>query len=166
MKIQDIMTRPVESCRDRTDLAAAAMIMWRQDCGVVPVVDMEEKVVGVITDRDICIAVATRHRRPEELAVGDVMANRLFTIRPDDDVRAALDTMRHERIRRLPVVDANQRLVGVLSLNDIVRAAKPVTARGTGELNANDVLETLKTICVHPLPMLIPEPELEAVHAG
>jgi CBS-domain-containing membrane protein len=144
------------------------MIMWRQDCGVVPVVDQQEEVVGVITDRDICIAAATRHRRPEELRVGDVMGSRLFTVRPDDDVRVALDTMRHERIRRLPVVNAAKRLVGMLSLSDIVQVAKPVTARGTGELNANDVLETLKTICVHPLPMRIPEPEpeLEAVHAG
>lgn len=166
MKIQDIMTRPVESCGPANDLAAAAMVMWRQDCGVVPVVDIHEKVVGVITDRDICIAAATRHCRPGELKVGDVMGDRLFTVLPDDDVKIALETMRHERVRRLPVVDAGRQLLGMLSLNDIIQAAKPVTARATGELNANDVLETLKTIGLHPLPMRVPEPRLEVVHAG
>jgi CBS domain-containing protein len=164
MKIQDIMTCPVESCGPATDLAAAAMIMWRQDCGVVPVVDTQENVVGVITDRDICIAAATRHCRPEELRVGDVMGNRLATVRPDDDVRVALDTMRRERVRRVPVVGADKRLLGILSLNDLAQAAKPVTARATSELNANDLLEAYKTIGMHPLPVRIREPEV--VHAG
>jgi CBS domain-containing protein len=92
------------------------------------------------------------------------MGNRLATVRPDDDVRVALDTMRRERVRRVPVVGADKRLLGILSLNDLAQAAKPVTARATSELNANDLLEAYKTIGMHPLPVRIREPEV--VHAG
>src|SRR5439155_7015286 len=105
MKVQDVMTKGVESCRRSTDLAAAAMIMWRMDCGVVPVVgDDGREAVGMITDRDICVAVATRHRRPEEITVGEVVSGTLYKVRPGDDIRAALEAMRAERVRRLPVV--------------------------------------------------------------
>jgi CBS-domain-containing membrane protein len=168
MKIQDIMNRPVESCGPRADLSAAAMIMWRQDCGVVPVVDEQRRVLGVVTDRDVCIAVATRHRRPEELTVSDVMAHRLFTVRPDEDVHVALETMRRERIRRLPVVDADKRLVGIVSVNDLVLAAKAIPGPVRGELTANEVLETLQAICAHAVPMRVAERprEREKAHVG
>jgi CBS-domain-containing membrane protein len=166
MKIQDMMTRKVESCGPGADLAAAAMIMWRQDCGVVPVLDEQKRVVGVLTDRDICMAVATRHRRPEELRVRDVIGRRLFTARPEDDVRVALELMRNERVRRLPVVDAEKRLVGMVSINDVVLSAEPATGRATADLTANDVLETLKAICAHAVPMRVAKPKAELAHAG
>ncbi len=64
MKVQSIMTRDVEACTAETNLADAAMIMWRNDCGVVPVVEEpDRRVIGLITDRDICMAVATKDRR-------------------------------------------------------------------------------------------------------
>ena len=166
MKIQDMMTRNVESCGPGADLAAAAMIMWRQDCGVVPVVDAQKRVIGVLTDRDICMAVATRHRRPEELRVSDLIGRRLFTARPEDDVHVALETMRNERVRRLPVVDAEQRLVGMASINDVVLCAERATGRATTNLTANDVLETLKAIGAHAVPMRIAKPKAEPAHVG
>ncbi len=166
MKIQDIMTRPVESCGSTADLAAAAMIMWRQDCGVVPVVDDQQRVLGVITDRDVCIAVATRHRRPEELTVGAVMTHRLFTVRPEEDVHLALERMRRERIRRLPVVDADQRLVGIVSTNDLVLSAKPATARPAPALTNDEVIETLRVICAHAVPARVSDPRPQMAHAS
>ena len=148
MKVQDVMTRGVEACHRGTDLAAAAMIMWRMDCGAVPVVgDDGREVVGMITDRDICIAVATRHRRAEEIAVGEVISGQLFKLRPGDDIRAALEAMRAERVRRLPVVNAAGALQGIISISDIVRAAGKPDGRVRPDVTAEDVLEVMKAIC-------------------
>jgi CBS domain-containing protein len=166
MKVRELMTR-AETCTAPTDLAAVAMTMWRQDCGIVPVVDESRRVIGVLTDRDICIAVATRHRRPEELTARDVMAGRLFSAGPDDDVQVAMETMRTQRIRRLPVVDAEGRLEGILSMHDIIMRARPSGSRPTAGPSANEVLATLQGVCGHPLParqtQRKAEPEL--VHA-
>jgi CBS domain-containing protein len=167
MKVQEVMTREVEACRPATDLAAVSMIMWRQDCGIVPIIDDHHRVLGVISDRDICMALATRHRRAEEVTAHDVMSDRLFLARPDDDVRVALDTMRTERVRRLPVVDAERRLLGMVSINDIVLRAQPSGGHVAAGPSANDVLLTLQGICRHPLPATRPQGKdaLVAVHA-
>lgn len=151
MKIQNLMTPNVESCTPQTNLTAAAMVMWRQDCGIVPVVDSDRHVVGVITDRDICMAVATRHRQPEDVSVEDVMSRRLASVQRDDDAKLALERMRAARVRRLPVVDPEGRLEGVVSLNDIVLHTDPSAKRGS-DLPVEDVLETIRTICAHPVP--------------
>jgi len=153
MRVKEIMTGAIEACRPATDLAAVAMTMWRQDCGFVPVVDEENRVAGVITDRDICMALATRHRRPEELTAQDAMSRPLFTVHPDDDVREALEVMQTRRVRRLPVVDAEARLRGILSINDVVLHARPSAARSRAEISANAVLAALQGICEHrPAP--------------
>lgn len=167
MKVQEIMTSAVETCKPTTDLAAVAMTMWRQDCGVVPVVDDTGRVVGVVTDRDICMALATRHRRAEELTAREVMSDKLFSVRPDDDVRSVLEAMRAERVRRLPVADGEWRLQGIVSINDVVLRARPSGAHVTPEPSANDVLATLQGICVHPLPAKRPKrkEELATAHA-
>jgi CBS domain-containing protein len=151
MKIQNLMTPNVESCTPQTSLTAAAMVMWRQDCGIVPVVDTNRLVVGVLTDRDICMAVATRHRRPEDIDVEDVMSRRVVSVRREDDTATALERMRTARVRRLPVVDRDGRLEGVVSLNDIVLHTDPGSKHGS-ELSVADVLETLRVICTHPVP--------------
>ena len=167
MKIQDLMIREVETCTATTDLAAVSMSMWRQDCGIVPVIDHTRRVLGVITDRDICMALATRHRRPEDLTAQEVMSGRLFSVRPDDDVRVALETMRTQRVRRLVVTDAEQRLRGMVSINDVVLHAQPSGGRPTPLLSANDVLLTLQGICGHPVPAKRPKEKEQrvAVHA-
>jgi CBS domain-containing protein len=125
MRVKELQTSDVKSCTGDTDLAAAAKIMWDRDCGVVPVVDSERKVIGVITDRDICIATATRSTVPSEIRVRDVMSGQgLHSCGPDDDVRTALATMKTHRVRRLPVLDRQQRLVGIISMNDLVMRAE------------------------------------------
>ncbi len=158
MKVKEVMTSDVETCSPDQNLAAAAMVMWRQDCGVVPVVDNERRVKGVLTDRDICIATATRHVAPDTLRVAEVQTGQPRTIRPDDDIRNALEVMRTERVRRLPVVDEQGQLQGMLSINDLILQAKPSAAsRSTGSaragttsnISATDVLEALQSICSH-----------------
>jgi CBS domain-containing protein len=147
MKIHELMTREVEVCRPTTDLAAVAMTMWRRNCGVVPVVDGAGRVLGVITDRDICMAAATRHRRPGELLARDVTSEGLFSVGANQDVLAALEIMRTQRVRRLPVVDDSERLQGIVSLSDIVVRLKAPTARPDVEPSLNAVLSTLQGIC-------------------
>ncbi len=149
MKVRVIMSSEVETCEPSTDLAAVSMMMWRKDCGVVPVVDASRRVLGVVTDRDICIAAATRHRRPAELTAREVMSGNLFSVLPDDDVRVALDAMRARKVRRLPVADADGKLQGIVSLSDIVLHAQPVKPRMGTVLSANDVLAAFQEICGH-----------------
>ena len=144
MNIQEIMTTDVKSCRQETNLAEAVKIMWDQDCGTLPIVDKDRKVVGMITDRDICIAVGTRGRPAERIAVRDVIGGKAYKCLPSEEVTAALQTMKKQRVRRLPVVDAEGRLVGVVSLNDIVLHA--------GAASPSDIVSTLTSICEHRRP--------------
>lgn len=142
MKVQDIMTRNVRTCGRSANLADAAMIMWHNDCGVVPIVDADGRASGVITDRDICMATATRPLRASEIRVGDVITGELFTCRPDESIRNALQSMAHHKVRRLVVIDHEGRLVGILSMNDLALhagSAIPATA----------IVDTLRSICVH-----------------
>lgn len=151
MKVQDLMTRQVETCDPATNLATVAMIMWRRDCGIVPVVDRRGVLVGVVTDRDICIATATRHRPPEALTAAEVMTGSIFSVRPDEEIRHALETMRIQKVRRLPVIDADDRLRGMLSINDLVIAA---AAGRKGALSMDEVFQALRGICEHrPSPL-------------
>lgn len=126
VRVKDLMTRDVETCRPSESLASAAMRMWYGDLGILPVVD-GDRVVGVITDRDIAMALA--HRGPESvtLTTGELASGEIFHCAPEDHVLTALVTMERERVRRLVVLDG-ERLVGMLSLNDIVGCARRLAA--------------------------------------
>jgi CBS domain-containing protein len=145
MRVREVMHTDVETCGPTDNLSAAAGIMWRNDCGVVPVVDEGGRVAGIITDRDICMAVATRGRMASEIAVAEVQTGRVFTCSPGDDVRAALHVMEENRVRRLPVVDGAG-LVGVLSLHDLVRRAAPTRGRGGAGVSYEDVMGVFKAL--------------------
>lgn len=150
MKVQEIMTQEVRSCRADMNLAEATELMWTNDCGVLPVVDEARKVIGVITDRDICIALGTTDRRPSEVKVGEAMSKDVYTCGPNDDIRASLETVRRDKVRRLPVVDNYGTLLGILSMNDVVlHSRKP---NGKTPLSFEDVVESFKAICEHQLP--------------
>jgi CBS domain-containing protein len=128
MKVKDLMTTDVKRCSPETNLAEAARIMWEGDCGAVPVTDERDLVVGVITDRDICIAAATRPRTEGEIPVKEVISKALYSCAPSDDVRAALETMRVRKVRRLPVVEPGGRLVGIVSIHDIATQSRTKSA--------------------------------------
>ena len=146
MKVRDLMTTDVRSCRPETNLAEAVREMWEGDCGALPVVTDEGRVTGVITDRDICIALATRDRPADRIAVGEVTAGRAYTCLPEDEAAAALNAMKVHKVRRLPVVDAEGHLRGMLSLNDVVTR---------GAASATDVMGTLAGICERPRPVVL-----------
>jgi CBS domain-containing protein len=157
MKVKDVMRSTVISCRPETNLAEAVDLLWSSDCGILPVLDAAGKVCGVITDRDICVAVGTRNRAPADLRVKEVAASEIFTCKPEDDVHFALEVMRDNQVRRLPVVDAADVLKGILSIADIILRAEPVD--GKKELSFNDVLPALRAICQRhaaPEPQRVP----------
>jgi CBS domain-containing protein len=135
-EVRACMSSPARTCPTNSDLATVATLMWNCDCGVVPLVDPSGRLAGVITDRDICIAAATRRLAPERLLATEVMTAPVHTCAPGDSVLDALATMKREQVRRLPVVDADGRLLGVLSLNDIVLAADRTHAPASAEIVA------------------------------
>jgi CBS domain-containing protein len=142
MKVRDVMTADVEVCRPETNLAAVVRTMWDRDCGFVPVVDSAGALRGALTDRDICVATATRRLLPEYMTASQVMTSPVHVCRPGDDVDAALEAMKRHKVRRLPVTNAQGAVEGVISINDIVCA----TERGAGP-DARQVVSTLASIC-------------------
>jgi CBS domain-containing protein len=148
MKVKEIMSAEARTCTRATNVAEAAALMLDGDCGILPVLD-DGRLAGVVTDRDMYIALATRNRRASELTVGDVIQAPAHTCAPDDELQAALETMKQHRVRRLPVEGFNGAVMGILSLDDIVRVAGQRQA-----VREADVIDALRAICGghHPAP--------------
>jgi CBS domain-containing protein len=140
----------VRTCTPADSLQVPAQIMWEQDCGSVPVIADDGKLVGMITDRDICMAAYLRHQPLHECAVADVMSRPAVASRPSDPVEKAETTMREKRIRRLPVIEADGHLVGILSLNDIILASRH--GQRSRDLAPEAVVSTMAAICQHRTP--------------
>ncbi len=120
MKVADLMTRDVCACSIRDSLNAAARIMWDRDCGCAPVVDEHGRLAGIVTDRDICMAAYTQGVSLAAIPVERVMSARVITCARGDDLETALGLMRTHEIHRVPVADSRGRLLGILSLSDLV----------------------------------------------
>lgn len=150
MNVMELCSTDLCTCRRETDLASVAGMMWERDCGIVPVVDERRHVVGVITDRDICLAVATRGCRATDLCVGDVISGEAFVCSATEDVRSALRSMASHAVRRLPVVNERHELVGVLSISDVIQAARDKSK--VGALTGSDVLLALQQV-TRPRPV-------------
>jgi len=146
MKVHEVATPNAKWCDPNTDLAAAAKIMWDDDCGAVPVLDEQRRVVGMVTDRDICIAAATRATSPSNIRVGEIMSQRVQACHLHDEVRSALRAMGEQRVRRLPIVDEQERLVGIISLNDLVLHAG---FRKDSGIQGDEFIDAMKAICAH-----------------
>jgi len=142
MKVREIMTADVRSCQPETNLADVAKTMWDRDCGILPVVTSEGRVIGMITDRDICMAVATKGRTPDRISVREVSAGTVYSCLPEDETGAALETMKTRKVRRLPVVDEQGHLKGILSMNDLVLHTN--AKRG---IAPTEIVGALKGIC-------------------
>ncbi len=149
MKVQDIMTSDAQCCGPDTNLATAAKMMWDSDCGALPVLNVEGRVLGVITDRDICMAAATKNKPPSEITVWETTSGKVHTCRPTDNVHTALDIMKRERVRRLPVVDEEGVLQGIIAMNDFLIAAQEAKGRSIPAVSYDDVVHTMKVISAH-----------------
>lgn len=118
--VSTIMSSDPKTCSPSDSLTRAAQIMWDGDCGAVPVVNSDGALVGIITDRDICMASYTRGQLPSALDVGSTMAKTVYRVAPSDSIAGVAALMGRYQVRRLPVVDEG-RLVGIVSLADLAR---------------------------------------------
>ena len=123
MKIKDIMTPDPSFCVPEHASVQAARIMRDKNVGIVPVVETESQrtLIGVVTDRDLCLAVVATGRHPDSVRIREVMTDTLVTCRPEEDVRSAADRMRENQVRRVPVVDEQGLLRGMVSTGDILQ---------------------------------------------
>ncbi len=126
MKVKELMTLNPKVCLATDSCSVAAGIMRCRDCGFVPVVDdpKTRKVIGVVTDRDILLHLAPLEAPLSAIPVKACMTAAVKTAHPEMDLRSAVDMMEEAAVHRLPVVDSEGRLVGVLALKDIAVAAQ------------------------------------------
>lgn len=123
MKVYEVMTIDAGFCSSDDNLTKAAEIMRRKDCGIVPVTDAKNKIVGVITDRDICLAAAKIGKKTADIKAHELSLRFVKTCAPDDDVKDVLRRMRKYKIKRLCVAGQEKELLGVISLSDILLKA-------------------------------------------
>lgn len=143
MNIQEIMSTPAVVCRPSDTLSRAAQLMWEHDYGCLPVVDDQGSVIGMLTDRDTCMAAYTRGEPLHAISVESAMARKVFVAHSGDSLESVERLMAEKQIRRLPVVDRDQRPIGLLSLNDLARHV--TTARKKDGLE-HELAETLAAI--------------------
>ena|SRR6184192_3865720 len=128
--VRDVMTTRPRAVTPDTPLNEVAQLMEAEDVGAIPVVE-GERLVGMITDRDIVVRAIAKGKDPRGMPVRDAASSELVTARPDHDVSDALQLMARNQVRRLPVVDEDDRLVGVVAQADVALEAKEKDA---GEL--------------------------------
>jgi CBS domain-containing protein len=146
MKVKEVMTQPAVCCRPETNVGRAVELMWNRNVGMLPVVDNDGKLIGVVTDRDICIAMGTRNRLPGELTVGEIAIRRVFTCKPNNDIHEALNAMGSHQVRRLPVVNDQGTPQGLLSMDDLVLHSEVGKLRGACDLSSEEVASTMKKV--------------------
>jgi CBS domain-containing protein len=152
MKVKEVMTPHAKAIWLTESLADAAKLMWENDCGVLPIIKDGQKVIGMITDRDICMAIAMRDTNPSCVSVEEVMTGQVYSVSSEDEVAQALQAMQEHKIRRLPVVNPEGELEGIVSMNDIVLNAKKSKSTASDAINYEDVVKTYQAICGHPEP--------------
>lgn len=151
MKVKEVMTPNAKAIWLTESLADAAKLMWENDCGALPIIKDGRKVIGMITDRDICMATAMRDRNPSSISVEEVMTGQVYAVNSEDNIDQALQAMQEHKIRRLPVISAEGELEGILSMNDVMLNAK-LADKGPDSIGYADVVKTYRAICQHPVP--------------
>ncbi len=150
MKVEQLMTCDVKVCTDTDTFNRAAQLMWEFDCGCIPVIHAngDGRVVGVITDRDIAMAAYTQGKDLWAIPVTSAMTRNVIACHTGDGISQAEALMRDNRLRRLPVLDRQERLVGIISLNDLAREAQREISGGRrAEVTGQGVAETLASVC-------------------
>lgn len=150
MNVRALMNPNVKCAGTDASVADVILIMEKHDCGTVPIVNAQNKVVGMITDRDICLALGPRPLPAAGIAVTEVMSKKVYACSPDEEIPEALQTMRNKKVRRLPVIDDKGGLVGILSMDDVVLHAEAGKAEKKSELGYGQTVKTLKAIYKRP----------------
>lgn len=154
MKVKEIMTQSAICCGSDASIGSAVELMWTHNCGMLPVIGADQKLVGVVTDRDICIAMGTRNQLAGELSAGEVATKIVFTCKPDDEIHEALLTMATKQVRRLPVVNEKDVPQGVLSMDDIITHGDLNKWEGCCELSSEEIIRSLKKLYGQKLPLV------------
>lgn len=147
MLLKNVMIKDVKTCRVWDTLNTPAQLMWDHACGCIPVLDENSRLVGILTDRDICMAAYTQGKTLRDIAVKSAMSKQVRSCRPLDTLAMAEEVMKTNKIRRLPVVDVDGRLVGIVSLDDIAREAVRQREAMVRDINEAEVGRTLAGIC-------------------
>jgi CBS domain-containing protein len=143
MKIKQVMNRPAVTCPSNSTMDNAARLMWEFDCGVIPVVDAEGRLEGILTDRDICMAAYTQGQPLWSILVSSAMARQVVAAHEEDAIETVEGLMRDHQLRRLPVIDDEHRPIGMVSLNDLARLAAHAKRSGVDR----ELVQTLAAIC-------------------
>lgn len=141
MKARMLMTQPAQTCPASMTLTAASRRMRDTGCGTLLAIDGYGRLAGILTDRDLVLALADG-TDPRELPVGRAMTKPVHTCLADDDLESVLATMASRKIRRLPVLDTGANVVGVLSIDDIV-----LWGLGRDGVGAGHLIDALRAIC-------------------
>ena len=133
-KCSDVMTRNPVSAQPDDTVATVARLMKENDIGPVPIVESQDskRLVGIVTDRDLAIHVVAEGRDPQTTPVREVMTTSVVTCRDNDEIETALDAMSTNQLRRIPVVDDNNMLLGIIAQADI--ATRMNEPEKTGEV--------------------------------
>jgi CBS domain-containing protein len=148
MKVKDLMATEVKCCAGDNTLNSAAQLMWDYDIGCVPVIDNDRRIIGMLTDRDICMAAYIQGVALGGSPVTSAMSKQVFACAPDDEVAVAEKLMRDRQVRRLPVLDGQGRLAGIISLNDIARqGAHEAELKKAREVTDAEIAQLLASAC-------------------
>jgi CBS-domain-containing membrane protein len=166
MRIHEVMSSPAHTCRPQDSLESAARMLWEHDCGMLPVVDRHGKVTAAITDRDICMGALTRGQRLADLRVADSMSRRVVTCTMDEDAAVAAQRMAEHQLHRMPVLDTQGMLRGVVSLNDLALAGEHDTGVGRAAARVLVAACRHRTLVPAIVPTASPSPRPAAAQAA
>jgi CBS domain-containing protein len=127
-KCNEVMTKNPVCCLPNDTVSKVAQLMKSKDFGSVPIIENEQtkKLVGIVTDRDLALKIVAEGRDPKSTKAEEVMARKVVTCRAEDDLQKALDAMSGNKLRRIPVVDNNNGIVGIIAQADVAtRADQP-----------------------------------------
>lgn len=145
--VKDLMSENPATCRMEDSLNRPAQLMWERDCGCIPVIDDLNRVVGIITDRDICMGAYTQGRALAAVSVSSVCTKQVFTCAPDDTLERAEALMAKHAIRRLPVTsEPDGRIVGVLSISDLAKGSHPSAPQKGGSSPARALSSVMEAV--------------------
>jgi CBS-domain-containing membrane protein len=148
MKVRDLMTSDVKSCREYNTLNTAARMMWEHDVGCLPIVDHENHILGMLTDRDVCMSSYIQGAPLTGALVTSAMSKEVFSCRPDDELASVERLMRKRQVHRVPVVDAQGCLAAIIPLNDLAReAAKESQSKKPRRVSDAEITETIAAVC-------------------
>jgi len=160
MRVQDLFIRDVATCHLETDLRHVAQLMQERACGAIPVVDHADRVVGMVTDRDMALALAASDHPATRMYAGDIVSRPVHTILRTATLSEALEAMHRHRVRRMPVVDPDGTICGLLSLTDLILAAEDPRLAGPEALTYPELMQMLKGVSTDSGTLVTPEPRV------